>query len=182
MKCDPVRHRILWNAGKEVVDEIVVSDCMAHLEELDVGRWYLALYPTDQPDERVMVHISGTVSVSEEIAWDEVDEHAPYDDELDVSTEKESPWDRDHRLGEEARERSFALAERQLVAQEKLAEAVGGAPALEYGPGAFFSLGEDQQEFELRRVAIAIAAQLDGGVRAAKQNANEIIRYIQTGF
>jgi hypothetical protein len=69
-------HRILWNAGREVVDEIVVRDCMAHLEELDDGYWYLALYPASQPDERVCLNIRGTVFVAEEIAWDEDAEHS----------------------------------------------------------------------------------------------------------
>lgn len=71
-----VAHRILWNQRSKEVDEIVVSDCMAHLEELDEGMWYLALYPRSQPDERVMLNISGTIHVFEQIRWDEDEEHA----------------------------------------------------------------------------------------------------------
>lgn len=69
--------RILWNAGRKIVDEIVVRDCMVHLEEMDDGQWYLAMYPASQPDARVMLSISGSVAVVEEIAWDADEEHAP---------------------------------------------------------------------------------------------------------
>lgn len=68
--------RILWNHGRKVVDEIVVHDCMVHLEELDNKLWYLAIYPMGST-ERVMLNIYGSIDVIEEIPWDQDQEHGP---------------------------------------------------------------------------------------------------------
>jgi hypothetical protein len=73
---DP-QSRVLWNAGRETVDEIVVRDCMVHLEQLDDNSYYVAIYPNGS-DDRVMINISAKklhLDVNEEIQWDTDEEH-----------------------------------------------------------------------------------------------------------
>jgi hypothetical protein len=36
-------NRILWNPGREVIDEIVIHDCTVHIEQMSDDAWWIGI-------------------------------------------------------------------------------------------------------------------------------------------
>ncbi len=72
--------RILWNAGGDTVDEIVLHDCMVHIEQMSDGHYYVGI--TDRQGNNFTGNIGArgrgkvdfTITDSS-VNWDEDEEH-----------------------------------------------------------------------------------------------------------
>lgn len=77
-------------------------------------------------------------------------------------------------------ERQMELGERQVTAQERLANL--SHTVKDDHISSFFDLPQDQQDFRIREESIAIAARLGGSVIDAISNAESIANYIKNGI
>lgn len=67
--------RILYNAKPDIpkfgkVDEIVVHDCLVHLEQMDDGHWYIGLYKEDGTSCQIWIN-KGKLDFESDIRWEE---------------------------------------------------------------------------------------------------------------
>jgi hypothetical protein len=103
----------------------------------------------------------------------------------DTTTNEDSlpmAWEARRQLEEDRR---FDLAERQIAAQERLAEAasapqhtiVGDSPTDRLA--AFFVLPREQQDFRLREMAVGLAVRLGGSWEDIRANADLITEYVR---
>ena len=77
--------RILWNRGRDTIDEIVIHDCMVHVEQMDDNCWWIGIYKEADQDQMwtgnfyCPHHRSKTgMSFTEQdcdIEWDRDEEH-----------------------------------------------------------------------------------------------------------
>lgn len=71
--------RILFNHPNDVdkygkVDEIVVEDCMFHIEQMDKGNWYIGVYKKDGSLLQLWLN-EGTLEYDTDIKWGKKETH-----------------------------------------------------------------------------------------------------------
>lgn len=72
--------RILWNQGREVIDEIVIHNAMVHVEQMDDRCWWIGVYKPDGSrwSGNFSCDSRGRMRFTEqdaEILWDKDEEH-----------------------------------------------------------------------------------------------------------
>jgi hypothetical protein len=73
--------RILWNHGRETIDEIVVHNCTVHVEQMDDRCWWIGVYKGDEQmwtgNFHCYRHKDGMkfTEQDDDLEWDREDEH-----------------------------------------------------------------------------------------------------------
>lgn len=75
-------NRILWNRGRDTIDEIVVHDCTVHVEQMTDNCWWIGIYKGEEawsgnfhcPHHRSKEGMSFTEQ-DDDLTWDREDEH-----------------------------------------------------------------------------------------------------------